>query len=266
MKKLIVKNFEQKIILHCEMLGQISDGQWENSKPNNHYEVWSDLSWENTEVASDSSSPLGMNFHLRRGAGYNFANRELLEIVGDRLLLKINLWKQATGVVRDNIEEVLGEDHWSIPDELNDARFLENASPHYIKNIAELKEKGISLAMLRAAAKGDYNRTDLVRDCKNLRETIKLQLPSEPVVPVRVAQPSDAMKKTLEQQGSTLIEVRPLNDHEGDTHLSKVVLKRSDQSHPWVATHWNESCGGGFYLGEYCKTIEQAVERFSKMD
>lgn len=39
---LVVKNLSQSNLWNCEIVGQLSDGAWENTRPFNHWEAWSD--------------------------------------------------------------------------------------------------------------------------------------------------------------------------------------------------------------------------------
>lgn len=75
---LVVRNKAQKILFDEELSGQISDGQWENSTPHGHWEPWCDA-----EVVVGEN--VGRTFYARRDS-YNFLNKELLEIVGDRMV------------------------------------------------------------------------------------------------------------------------------------------------------------------------------------
>jgi hypothetical protein len=60
-----------------EISGQISDGQWENSNPHDHYKAFSDV-----EVGVGTPGTTGV--HPRRS--YDFAAADLLSAVGDRML------------------------------------------------------------------------------------------------------------------------------------------------------------------------------------
>ena len=77
--ELHVENPVQKALFLQELSGQISDGYWENSRPDDHYQYWS-LSFD--QVIIDGT--LSHNFHAPRK--YNFLAEDLLDIVGDRML------------------------------------------------------------------------------------------------------------------------------------------------------------------------------------
>jgi len=78
-KILRVRNLAQKVLWEQELSGQISDGRWENSSPHSHWEPWCDAT-----IVVDPEH-VGRNFYARRES-YNFSSKELLDIVGDRML------------------------------------------------------------------------------------------------------------------------------------------------------------------------------------
>jgi hypothetical protein len=61
-----------------ELSGQISDGMWENSPPQNHWQVWSDA-----KVVVDPRNA-GRNFHAAK-SNYQLNSKELLSVVGDEM-------------------------------------------------------------------------------------------------------------------------------------------------------------------------------------
>jgi len=77
MNEIKFRNQAQVILYEEELKGQISDGNWENSRPHNHWRVMCDA------VAS-VGEPLGCNFKPLRD--YDFDDEELVEDVGYRML------------------------------------------------------------------------------------------------------------------------------------------------------------------------------------
>lgn len=69
----------QKWLLENELKGQISDGMWENTNPQNHWEAWS-----NAKVIVDPQNP-GRNFRAVKD-NYQLNSKNLLEVVGDRMV------------------------------------------------------------------------------------------------------------------------------------------------------------------------------------
>lgn len=77
-------NAAQAIIFECELLGQISDGYWENSRPHDHWLDFSDVKVTHAFHADTDGAVIGKNFHTSRK--YNFSDPGLLEIVGQRMI------------------------------------------------------------------------------------------------------------------------------------------------------------------------------------
>ena len=88
---------QKGLFLH-EIQGQISDGQWENSRPNDHWQFW--CSFDASSIIVDSSK-MGRNdnaiindFKQKYASKYcqclkdkyNLLDKELLECIGDRML------------------------------------------------------------------------------------------------------------------------------------------------------------------------------------
>lgn len=73
-------NQAQVILFECELKGQLSDGYWENARPHNHWRAPCDA----TAVVRGPDEVCGANFWASRK--YNFAARELREVVGARMI------------------------------------------------------------------------------------------------------------------------------------------------------------------------------------
>lgn len=80
--QLNVRNQAQKILLEKELQGQISDGYWENASPHDHWKPWC-----NCDVVVNPEN-LGRTFWARKD-NYNLNNKDLLDIVGDRMLEEV---------------------------------------------------------------------------------------------------------------------------------------------------------------------------------
>ena len=83
-RTLTVKSLAQRVLLENELLGQISDGMWENATPHNHYKAW------NCEVVVGEH--LGRNFWACKD-NYDFASKTLRDIVGGRMMVAVRLAK-----------------------------------------------------------------------------------------------------------------------------------------------------------------------------
>lgn len=77
-----VRNEAQRIMFTDELSGQISDGMWENLGVRDHY-----IPWTRAKVIVNPDN-VGHTFYAPYDA-YDFVNKDLLEIVGDRMLAKV---------------------------------------------------------------------------------------------------------------------------------------------------------------------------------
>ena len=84
MKKLVFANQQQVILWNKEMRGQVSDGMWENSTPHGH---WVEIT--NVNATADSNPDKQGCFGFTPQRRYNFANTQLLDIVGGRALEEV---------------------------------------------------------------------------------------------------------------------------------------------------------------------------------
>lgn len=198
MSKLTVRNMAQKIAFMCEMKGQISDGQWENSRPHDHYKSWM-LDWEDVEVGDD----VGRDFWVEKD-NYNFTNSNLLDVVGSRLLLKIKL-----AMLYHDVMPLLQYDHCVIPETPQDfskmmkeahnaygwyqlekllddhpgavpqdivAQVRRNAAVHALNRAQKLEDAGINTESYVAAMEWDgYTMKDLRKDLKDLKAIVRIQ-------------------------------------------------------------------------------------------
>lgn len=87
--KLFLRNEVQVALWDEELVGQISDGLWENAKPHNHWRAWSEC---DAEVSPDN---VGINFQVKR-KDYDFT--ELIEYVGDRMLEIVRRFRPAATI------------------------------------------------------------------------------------------------------------------------------------------------------------------------
>jgi hypothetical protein len=164
-KKITVNNFEQAIIFMHEMLGQLSDGFWENSIPRDHWNWVDGITFDSFVVDPDADPH--PNFYQTKH--YNFADAELLNIVGERIINSIKLYKLYPAVW-----EHFKNDHWSIPDGLADyERTLAQTDEYWTKRISMWSEAGLTEGVLNTVWASDcYTMRDLRHDCRVLKTAI----------------------------------------------------------------------------------------------
>jgi hypothetical protein len=68
----------QAAIFEKELVGQFSDGMWENASPSNHWKPWS-------EAKVEVGGVIGRNFWVQKD-GYDLHHPMLLDVVGARMI------------------------------------------------------------------------------------------------------------------------------------------------------------------------------------
>lgn len=168
--KLYVPSMEVKIVFMCEMQGQISDGMWENLRYRDHWKKWSALRWDDVVVTHEL---FGRTFDVPFSK-YAFSDRELLEIVGKRLLFKIKLYHMYPQVV----EPILKENHWDIPDcVLQEVDLSSKLGAYMVDSQRKLEAKGLTGKMMKPVLlHNSYQYSDLEEDCKILEDACRTRI------------------------------------------------------------------------------------------
>ena len=172
-KPLVVANMAQKILFLCEMQGQISDGQWENAR-GDHWQVWSDLDWNKVGVGDN----IGRKFYAQRD-GYNFTNPELLDVVGDRMLYTVNLYKKYPKIV----EPILESNHHLLPESYDEAksvyegrhiRNVNDPNDYWAQKRKKLQDAGLTLEMFKDVQDNPvYTEREMKNDLRGLKRAFK---------------------------------------------------------------------------------------------
>ena len=177
-----VQNVAQKVLLDTELLGQFSDGYWENSRN----ESWRYL--DNVEIAKDEKCGVYFEDHKPFDyKGYSVNNSTLLEYVGDRMLVKtraaryLNLSVMGEGLESiiesnsickkvENNEEVTEEDiNKIIQSYLSDSDFWVKRAKLFIQ---EMKEIGTQ-HLIRALNDTSYNMKEMRKDLREITKILK---------------------------------------------------------------------------------------------
>lgn len=170
---LVVRNEAQKILWDYELTGQLSDGNWENALPYDHWEAWCKA---DVRVA-EKGAPIGRDFYVRRQS-YGFTRRDLLDVVGDRMLGYVRLGKAFGFTLSRETMDLLM--HLA-------ARGRRDLSKEYGMGIPawmaqrQMEEDKIAsrfdLDKVRAVLADEslYSFKDLIRDLSDLQRIIKVQ-------------------------------------------------------------------------------------------
>ncbi len=156
------KTRDQAVIFAYEMLGQISDGVWENSSPHNHYK-----SFDGVEVKTGEDVGT-QQLHLRRH--YNFNNKELKDIVGNRMKDQVKtarvLGNKLNAKDLDLVSSYLMESWEAVKRNQNDKYWKEKLDDLYrvlsVNSIDALEKIREDINTV------DYSDKDLSRDLKEI--------------------------------------------------------------------------------------------------
>ena len=177
------ENEVQKALWEVELAGQISDGKWENTKPFNHW-----IFWGNVQTVVDGKLGVEINGIGPEKSNYNFNSRELLEIVGDRMVAFANAATKGYTTQEIAAINILLEDaaeandfegflstfnRWMKNDHAQD-----NMKKHLPKMFNEFKKNPEEVAkqIYEVATEGPYDMKKLKKELKKMKEALKNRL------------------------------------------------------------------------------------------
>jgi len=160
---------EEAFLWEDEILGQLSDGAWENATPNDHW-----MAWGRADIKV--GSPAGYYGFRPKRTSYGLTS--LIKDIGERMQTHLGLMRMLKAKGVDPEEFV----HDQLPD---DVESLRNA-PKYAKQegkagywsniIQKWQAWGIDEAMIQKALK-DTSEADVKNVLRDIQKTIKVQLP-----------------------------------------------------------------------------------------
>lgn len=163
MHKLVFKTPVQAILFEHELKGQLSDGHWENSRPHNHWEApcRAVVSWSAT-------GPWGREWYYQ-DRKYNFANKDLLDVVGMRM---VRLARVVLGVSYEVAEEASAMDAFNLDGS------LEGRPPTWFDSRRREQFATLPLESIQKALEDEslYSMRDLRRDLKEMKNIFESQL------------------------------------------------------------------------------------------
>ena len=146
------RNFTQKCLWDNEISGQLSDGKWENSGVD-------EIFW----TAKSKVGTPGVSFKTWKRANFNFASSDLIDIVGDRMLLvakasKITTNEKIIGAA-EYLEGIKSQEEF---DKINDYR------EKYLKNFIKTWDEAEKII------NANYSKSNLIADLKDMSKTVSL--------------------------------------------------------------------------------------------
>ncbi len=163
-KVLAVRNVEQQALM-LELDGQISDGFWENAKPNDHY-----LPWCEAEVVVDPAN-VGRNFSVRKD-NYNFSAKELLDVVGLRMLATVRIARKF-GIGIAEILEHASTCEGTVERETWNADAFKSAANHADDGSSNWSLDYFMQLLDEAVADQTYTMSDMRRDLNDLKAIVR---------------------------------------------------------------------------------------------
>lgn len=167
------RTFSQVILFECEIKGQLSDGHWENARPNGH---WITPCSATARVAP-SPETIGASFYAERK--YNFAARELLEVVDERMIGFVKVYTA--------FPDLPFSEHWTFDFEDDNAVdtvkrtrewLAKPATEYYHKRATKLLKllntdiDGL-LTKMEQINNVQYTHADLRKDLKEMSKTVQ---------------------------------------------------------------------------------------------
>lgn len=163
-EQIILANANQVVLYKQELVGQISDGYWENSSPRDH---WRSPCRASVVVGEEP----GVNFIPHRA--YNFNAKNLVDVVGERMMQSVRVamkFPKLSPVAR----EVFENGEWWWKQTCSNQAMLD----HHVEMVAELKTVGITnFQEMKTAVDNldetSYTMKDMRKDLRGINAAFK---------------------------------------------------------------------------------------------
>jgi len=161
------RNEHQVTLYECELKGQISDGYWENSRPYGHWKIM-------CNAEARVGEPLGPNFWPRRR--YNFAAKDLIDVVGHRMLFQVKLKILYPSLSYQTIEDLdilvdyeTGKPQvkWLLERAASDSYWRKIVTTAK-QNLEVTTDEELTDAVVRVVGYTDYGLSDLRKNLKDM--------------------------------------------------------------------------------------------------
>lgn len=163
---LYLRNIEQVALFELELKGQISDGQWENARPGNHWQAW-------CRAEVKVGDPVGRDFDVRRDR-YGLTSSELLDVIGGRMLGQVRLVRAFGLEATAKDLEVFVECNAGFKVGICLKAMLGDG--YYADKWAALGDEYKLDDILRAINDEAYGRRELIKDLRDIGRSMKIRL------------------------------------------------------------------------------------------
>jgi len=161
---------EEAFLWEDEILGQLSDGAWENATPDGHWEAWG-------RADIKVGSPAG--YYGFRPKRTSYGLNKLIQYIGERMQTHLGLMRilKAKGVnPSEFVNNQLPDDVESLHLASKYAKQEGKAGDYWSNAIQKWQAWGIDEAMMQKALK-DTSEADVRKVLRDIQKTIKVQLP-----------------------------------------------------------------------------------------
>ena len=165
MATLKLENARQVALWNSEITGQLSDGMWENTNPQDHWEPWCDC-----EAVVADNGEIGRDFWVRKDG---YALHSLIKWLGDRMIFYGNLANLLSGEV-PNCRLPSNKRDWEHTQEM--ATSPDYPGDYYIDEWIQLDDAGVTDEIIEQASEGDYDEKALRADLSAIKRAMKTQL------------------------------------------------------------------------------------------
>lgn len=155
------RTLEQATLFEYEIKGQLSDGYWENARPNNHFKPW-------TDARTVIGEPTGRNFYAPR-SNYNLTNSELLDVLSTRMRAYVKLARAFGFDAVDTLKHVLDLDgnYCGLPEykDYGNSTYWNDIRTNLLQyNLAEVE---------RVVSEDTYTLRNLRADLREMKKTFQ---------------------------------------------------------------------------------------------
>lgn len=174
--KIVFANHNQVTLYECELKGQISDGFWENATPFVHWHCMCDA----TASWNEDPNFRGCNFYPRRR--YNFGNKELIDIVGERMINFVKFYAVYPDISYDyhwDFESLMDYDritctgNYMINDYISEkGSSYEKGQIEHAMKLFNISDVQVLREKIDAAIAYDYTMANLRADLREMSEIV----------------------------------------------------------------------------------------------
>jgi hypothetical protein len=190
----------QAALFEHEIKGQLSDGNWENAKPNNHWKPWCDC-----KVLVDRVGRVGRTFNVRKD-NYALTSRELLSVIGGRMIGYARLALAYGYEAVAEFECLVDCDGWvGVPTNENHAGNT-YWSDKRAAITASLAKRGLTLLDVRGVvtSPSSYTMDNLLRDLREMKKVMRTYIPAVAFQERVEAAPAPSLRSELRAAGMVI--------------------------------------------------------------